>query len=348
MKEYFTMTLDQAKDALSYLFSDDRDLWVSMGGAIKSEFGEAGFDVWDDWSASASNYNKKSALSVWRSIKPFGSEKTATIASLIYKAKEHGFKIQADDLTDEQKKQREQHIKAQKKKREQEYKIEQKKVISEQKLVSKVSLLIWNDVLEQGGASEYLDKKKIKPFNIKFLPCALIVITHEDRHEILQGAQPVNDFFSSARCKNKEVSFLYFKKGSIVVPLQNENGVLFNLQFIQPGGGKTFLKNGRKKGCFHLLGDWSDPKTALEVEGYATGASLHQATQLPVAVAFDSGNLLPVIKALKSKHPDCAFAVCGDDDINSRFNTGRKKAEAAAKAVGGVAIFPNFNSLGAS
>jgi len=346
MKEYFTMSLDQAEDALSFIDSTDREVWVSMGGAIKSEFGEAGFGAWDRWSQNASNYKAKSALSVWKSIKPFGSSKTATIGSLIYKAKEYGFKMEADQLTDEEKKQREQQIKAQQKKREKEYKIEQKKVIQQQKLVSKVSLLIWNDILELGGASEYLDKKKIKPFNIKFLPCALIVITHEDRHEILQGAQPVNEFFNSDR--RNEVSFLYFKKGSVVVPLQNENGVLFNLQFIQSGGGKTFLKNGRKKGCFHLLGDWSDPKTALEVEGYATGASLHQATQLPVAVAFDSGNLLPVIKALKSKHPDCAFAVCGDDDVNNEKNPGRKKAEAAAKAVGGVAIFPNFEPLGVS
>ena len=45
--------------------------------------------------------------------------------------------------------------------------------------------------------------------------------------------------------------------------------------------------------------DW----IALIAEGYATAASLHEATGLPVIVAFDAGNLLPVAQAIHKRYP---------------------------------------------
>lgn len=62
--------------------------------------------------------------------------------------------------------------------------------------------------------------------------------------------------------------------------------------------------------------------------------------------AFDSGNLPAVAKALREKHPDKPVVMAGDDDQYQRqtqgTNPGRTQAEAAAKAVGGKAIFPIF------
>jgi putative DNA primase/helicase len=41
---------DRIRETLSFIPADcDRDLWVRMGMAIKSELGEAGFDPWDAW-----------------------------------------------------------------------------------------------------------------------------------------------------------------------------------------------------------------------------------------------------------------------------------------------------------
>lgn len=65
------------------------------------------------------------------------------------------------------------------------------------------------------------------------------------------------------------------------------------------GTDKLFLKGGRKSGLWHWCGDPAGASVLLIAEGYATAASLHQATGRPVAVAFDAGNLAHVAKALR-------------------------------------------------
>lgn len=141
----------------------------------------------------------------------------------------------------------------------------------------------------------------------------------------------------------------YAADGCLLVPLRDAQGVLWNVQRIAPerparGPDKLFLKGGRKSGLWHMLGSTEGVQTVLLAEGYATAASLRQATGLPVAVAFDAGNLLHVARALQGVLPDVLLVVCGDDDAASAQrvgrNTGRSKAEAAAKAVQGVAVFP--------
>lgn len=66
------MTMQKAQSALSFIPPHDRDLWVKIGMAIKNEFAEDGFDMWDGWSQGADSYNAKSAKAVWRSISAAG------------------------------------------------------------------------------------------------------------------------------------------------------------------------------------------------------------------------------------------------------------------------------------
>lgn len=74
--------------ALAHVPAHDRDTWVRMGMAIKSELGEAGFDLWNDWSQLADNYHAKSAKAVWKGIKAGGK---VSIASLFHEAKANGW-----------------------------------------------------------------------------------------------------------------------------------------------------------------------------------------------------------------------------------------------------------------
>jgi putative DNA primase/helicase len=60
--------------------------------------------------------------------------------------------------------------------------------------------------------------------------------------------------------------------------------------------------------------------------------------------AYDSGNLLSVATSIRERWPDKAIVIAGDDDHRLENNPGRNKARAAAEAVVGVAIFPNFNT----
>ena len=99
--------------------------------------------------------------------------------------------------------------------------------------------------------------------------------------------------------KRVEALGLRFSHGSVVVPLKDVVGKLWSLQWIGPNGTKRFLAGGRKKGCFHHIGTFEEDKPIYVTEGYATGASVHMATQQTTVIALDAGNLDPVIGDLK-------------------------------------------------
>ncbi|MBP5986914.1 MAG: toprim domain-containing protein [Azonexus sp.] len=129
----------------------------------------------------------------------------------------------------------------------------------------------------------------------------------------------------------------------LVVPLRDVDGTLHSLQFIGADGRKTFLTGGRKRGCYHAIGR---PAAALCIcEGYATGATIYQATGNATAVAFDAGNLQPVAKALRQKFPRLTLVIAADNDTETPGNPGLTAAQAAARAVGAVLAVPAFGEV---
>ena len=122
---------------------------------------------------------------------------------------------------------------------------------------------------------------------------------------------------------------------SLVIPIYNESDQIINLQFIDPEGGKRFLSGGRKFGCFYIIGN--STKRILICEGFATGASLFEDCRQRVVVAFDAGNLLPVVKNIRELSPDSEIIICGDNDISG---VGQEKAREAALAIGGKILIP--------
>ena len=123
--------------------------------------------------------------------------------------------------------------------------------------------------------------------------------------------------------------------GALVVPLRDMGGKIWSLEFILKDGTKRFLAGGRKRGCFCVLGEITD--TVCIAEGYATGASVHQATNLPIVIALDAGNLRPVAEAIRGKYPSTTIIICGDNDASG---TGQTKAHDAAQAVDGLVAIP--------
>lgn len=123
---------------------------------------------------------------------------------------------------------------------------------------------------------------------------------------------------------------------ALVVPLHNVEGHLTGLQFIGPDGRKRFLSGTEVAGCYHAIGG-APENVVLLAEGFATAATLHEATGHPVAICFSAGNLLPVAVALRKKHPTIIMVICGDAD-----DAGRAAAQAAGAAVNGIAIEPDF------
>lgn len=141
----------------------------------------------------------------------------------------------------------------------------------------------------------------------------------------------------------------YSHNGAMVVPMLDVTGKIHGLQVIR---GKQHSTNSRKrdkeywpagvrtKAHFHLLG--MPGSILLVAEGYATAASLFEATGLPVAVAFDAGNLAHVAAALRSRYKDAHIMICADDDAFSTGNPGVTSASAAAMQVGGAWVVPIF------
>lgn len=139
------------------------------------------------------------------------------------------------------------------------------------------------------------------------------------------------------------------KYDNLVIPLRNSDGELRTLQYIKPDGTKN-LKNGAEKtGNFFVVGGELSPQhPVLYAEGYATAASLHLATGIPVVMTVDAGNLVTVSRNLKERYPDNHHIILGEDDFtktNNRGeqdNKGAKKAQEAAAAINGIYIIPTF------
>lgn len=130
-------------------------------------------------------------------------------------------------------------------------------------------------------------------------------------------------------------------KGALLIPMRAD-GKIHSLQFIGGDGDKRFLSGGRVAGCYHSIGNTRGASALCIAEGFATGATIFEATGYPVAVAFNAGNLLAVARALREKFADMPLVLCADDDQHTPGNPGLTKATEAARAVGGRLAVPQF------
>ena len=343
------LTLDEVATALGFVPAFDRDVWVQMAMAVKSEFGEVGFDLWNNWSATADNYQPKAALATWRSVKPGGA---VGIGTLIHAAKQNGFAFAATERTAEQKQaqQQEQAQRAlQRAQAEREFAAWQSRW---HERIAHVSRELFVEHIHRSGTSKYLGQKKVMAHGIGFVRHGFILAVDDvaETVSIITGAADIVAFTTAhtganyQQFKNDGGWFIWCTKGTIAVPLRNAAGEICNIQFIFVDK-KQFIKNGRKSGLFHMLGSIVPTTPALLIaEGYATAATLHEAAGLPVVMALDCGNLLSVAQSLRAANNTLPLLVCGDDDVATEGNPGRKFAEAAANAVAGVAVFPVFGN----
>jgi putative DNA primase/helicase len=132
-------------------------------------------------------------------------------------------------------------------------------------------------------------------------------------------------------------------KGLLVVPIRNDEGNIWSLQFISADGrDKRYLSGGEIKGRHFIIGE---PGSVICVgEGFATMATVHEVTGHACVVAFHCGNLKVVAEAMRRKFPTAMILLCADDDHLTTGNPGREKARAAAAAVGGRVVLPEFDA----
>ncbi|MBZ7942948.1 toprim domain-containing protein, partial [Campylobacter molothri] len=118
-------------------------------------------------------------------------------------------------------------------------------------------------------------------------------------------------------------------RGSLLIPLKDENGKLWSVQRIFPNGDKIIgvIKtkeekeqgieySAKKTGCFHIIGAKSleHCKEFIIAEGFATAATIHKALNKPVIMGIDAGNLSKIVETLKNKFQNTPITLIADND----------------------------------
>lgn len=314
LNAYRDLTEDEIAQALTYLDAGcPREDWVRVGMAIKSELGNAGFSLWDDWSRGAKEkYNSKDTRDTWKSIKPTGG---ITIGTLIKEAQQFGFSMneaQREPISQQQIDER----RAKRQAEEEQARIERERKLAE---AAQRATSLWEDAQDlEGNAHPYLERKGVQAFGLKH-----------------------------GRSWRNGVT-------ALLVPMRNIDGHLVSLQAIfdqdnpELGRDRDYLPSGQRRGSFHLIG--GKPTGAQPVivvaEGYATGASIYQATGYCCAVAFDAGNIPKVARDLRHVFGAATIIVAADNDQWSKdSNAGIHYARQAASSANAIMAVPKFESL---
>ena len=301
----------RVRAALAVIPADDYGTWVDMAFALKHGFGDAGFDIWDEWSRAASNYNERSARSTWRSANESGGK---TLASLFWLARQHGFELKRTHYPDrmptalmpgpevlerqarEQARQQARHAE-----------------------VARQAQAIWQWARPVGPEHPYLVRKRLEPArSLRELEAselnALLGYTPASEEQPLMG----------------RVLLVPFWIGEAIS----------TLELIDEQGRKSSLAGGVKRGGYWIAGATptsGEPTGPILIgEGMATVLSAHRATGWVALAALSSATLPQVAAILRERYPDADLVVLGD------LGPGEAKAREAADGSRARLALPAF------
>jgi phage/plasmid primase-like uncharacterized protein len=124
--------------------------------------------------------------------------------------------------------------------------------------------------------------------------------------------------------------------GRLMVPLYGAEGDLASVQYIAADGEKRYHSGGATGGKFWMLGEPS--ATIYIAEGFATAATIHQATGKACAVAYSASNLVPVTGALRERFgAQQDLVIVADNDASG---VGQRYAEQASAKYGARSVMP--------
>jgi len=299
---------DNIRAALAHVPACDRDVWVRMGMAVKSELGEDGYDLWDEWSQRDESYRRADARDVWRSISPNGK---VTLGTLIHEAKRHGYSgngAHRSEPTPQELAERQRKAQAE----------AQREAQERAEAVAKAKAL-WKRAQSAGADHPYLTRKGVSPV------ATLREISAETAAQILGYAPKARGESLSGRL--------------LVVPIK-VRGEWSSAELIDEIGRKSAIAGGAKAAGYWSTGPLSEGDgtglTLAIVEGVATALTTAQAIEGVALAALSSGNLEAVARAMRERYPKATLIVGGD------LGNGQNKAEEAARAAGALLALPDF------
>lgn len=310
--------IERIRGALQFIDASDRDKWVSMGMAIHAEFGDTGFNLWDEWSQQAENYKTSSALDVWRGFRAGGGK---NIGSLIHEAKASGWRDDGGHQmpTPEELAER-RHIAAERAAK------EEAEIARERADTAKKAAAILKAATEAKADHPYLSCKRVSPV------ATLREIDAGAAAAILGYAPKSGGDLLTGRL--------------LVVPVKQGDGIS-TLELIDGSGRKAALSGrGSKVGGYwaseQLPKGNGDGLILLIGEGVATGLSGREASGHTAIAALSASNLLTVAKAMRERYPAAALVILAD--LVKTTGEPDPRAIEAAKVGDGRTAIPDFGT----
>lgn len=309
---------ERIHEALQFIDASDRETWVRMGMAIKSEMGDAGFDTWETWSQQADSFNARDAQDVWKSIREGGA---VTAGTLFHEAKangwrdEGGYQKPSPEVLAER-----QRIAAERAEKEA-TEIERERADTAAKAAAGLKA-----ATQATTDHRYLARKQISPV------ATLREIDAGTMAAILGYTPKSGGIPLTGRL--------------LVVPVK-QGDKLSTLELIDGDGHKTALAGrGSKAG-----GYWASERlpvsdgnglTLAIGEGVATVLSAKEASGHPAIAALSSSNLPVVAEAMRKRYPAAVLVILAD--LVKTSGEPDPHAVEAARSVGGKLAVPDFGN----
>ena len=193
---------------------------------------------------------------------------------------------------------------------------------------AKIANALWSEAAPASADNAYCTRKGIDNPDVLGLR---VVPDRVSREAHAAGVRIVKNVREMGAAREADPDCRPFMAGDLLVPLGDTNGKLWTLQTINPNF-KGFTKGGRKIGLFTVAGCQpqeyaealrADPTMPIVIaEGYATGNSVSRMAGVPVAIAFDSGNLDAVAKELEAAFPGRVKMFAADNDHRAPLENG--------------------------
>ena len=314
MKTQDQCPLERISSALAAIAPNDRETWVRMAMAIKSELGEAGFLIWDEWSQQADSYKTADACTVWRGIKEVGH---VGIGTLFFMACQAGWRDEGNQarLSPEAMAERRRCA-------EERAVIETDLIARERAATGMKAAAIWKASRPASPDNPYLQRKRVKP-----------VTTLRE----CEASDVISTLGYPPKSKGEPL------EGRLLVVPVKQDGRLSTLELIDGSGRKAALAgHGTKTGGYWCTAALPDVVSRLLIgEGVATVLSAHEATGHPAVAALSSTNLVKVARSLRDRYPTSNLIVLAD--LLKGTNTPDPHAVEAARLVKGRLATPVFS-----
>ena len=305
--------IDRIREALQFIPTGGHDERFRIGCMVKSELGDTGRDLWDEWRDGRGD---DEAASVWKSISETGALK---IGTLFHEAKANGWrddghyqKPTPEELAERRRIAAERAAK------------EEAEIARERADTVKKAAAILKEATEAKVDNPYLVRKRVPPL--------------ATLREIDAGAAAaILDY--APNCLGEPLT------GRLLVVPVKQGDRLSTLELIDGSGRKAALAGrGSKVGGYwatQRLPDGDDAGLTLLIgEGVATVLSASEATRKPGIAALSSGNLPAVAQAMRKRYQSAVLVILAD--LVKATGKPDHHATEAARSVGGKLAIPDF------